>query len=56
MEKREFTTTETVVYAIGIICGFIEFMFWLATHVEHQAMAIPFFIGLFCLLYYLQHK
>lgn len=56
MKNEEITFTEVIVYAIGIICGVVEFMFWLAMHVGHPIMGIPLFTGIVCLLYYLQHK
>lgn len=52
MKEENKSCLSTIIYIVGIICAFIDFMFLLAMVYEHPIMQIPTALGIGSLIYY----
>lgn len=52
MKEENKSCLSTIIYIVGIICTFIDFMFLLAMVYEHPIMQIPTALGIGSLIYY----
>ena len=52
MKEENKSCLSTIIYIVGIICAFIDFMFLLAMVYEHPIMQIPTALGISSLIYY----
>ncbi len=52
MKEENKSCLRTIIYIVGIICAFIDFIFLLAMIYEYPIMQIPTFLGVCSLIYY----
>lgn len=52
MKEENKSCLNTIIYIVGIVCAFIEFMFLGSMLVEYPIMIIPTILGISSLIYY----
>lgn len=52
MKEENKSCLSTIIYIVGIVCAFIEFMFLGSMLVEYPIMIIPTILGIGSLIYY----